>query len=158
MDIREVAKREWERLTEPSAIVGNSGQSFRKFGNINVSIEWDNADPRVIVLQNIERERYAGRDGDGSRILEMLKALCNQFGLYVRGQACRYDPLDSSKPPTEDQQTCLIAWYKRHGFFVVVQKTAAPLIWFPRAPQTGPSLQRKSRSMAISGSSAGGMG
>jgi hypothetical protein len=117
-----------------SAIEGSSGQSFRKFGIVNVSIEWDYADRRVIVLQNIQRERYAGRGGDGSRVLEMLKSLCNQFGLHVRGQALRHDPLDFSKPPTEEQQTCLIAWYKRHGFLVVGQKTTAPLIWFPGTP------------------------
>ena len=117
-----------------SAIEGSSGQSFRKFGIVNVSIEWDYADPRVIVLQNIQRERYAGRGGDGSRAWKCSSRFAISSACMSEVRRFVMPPLDFSKPSTEEQQRCLIAWYKRHGFLVVEQKTTAPLIWFRKTP------------------------
>jgi hypothetical protein len=141
-----------------SAIEGSSGQSFRKLGIVNVSIEWDYADRRVIVLQNIQRERYAGRGGDGSRVLEMLKSLCNQLAFMSEVRRFVMTRSISLSRQQRRSKRASSLGISATAFLSLGRRPLHPSFGFRGRPRTGASLQRKSRSMATKGSSAGGIG
>lgn len=97
---------------------------YRVLGSTRAALETESD---YLVLCRIETPPAERGRGDASRVIELLKSICERYNVTLLGQATAYDGEGMS-------QQSLLAWYERHGFEIDHGRTAQPLVWYPRRP------------------------
>ncbi len=115
----------WLANTEPaSPHEPDDGLHYRQFGHAYAVLDNDSA---YLVLCRIETDANHRGEGYASRLIEHIKALCDDYRITLLGQATAYTQNGLT-------QEALLAWYKRHGFVIDRERSAEPLVWYPDRP------------------------
>ncbi len=102
----------------------NSPLRYRCYGHARAALETESG---YLVLCRIDTPAEHRGQGCASRLIALLKDICDCYHLTLLGQATAYD--DSGLA-----QDVLLKWYERHGFEIDRGRTAQPLVWYPRRP------------------------
>lgn len=97
---------------------------YRLYGHTRAALETESG---YLVLCRIETPAEHRGQGSASRLITLLKDICDRYNLVLLGQATAYDD-------TGLAQDVLLQWYERHGFEIDHGRTAQPLVWYPVRP------------------------
>ncbi|WP_440995488.1 GNAT family N-acetyltransferase [Arhodomonas sp. SL1] len=117
----------WLEGTEPATPAraeDNTGLRHRRLGHAIGAVDTESD---YLVLCRIETDPGHRGHGEATALLELLKGICERFHVTLLGQATAYED-------TGLDQAALLAWYERHGFQIDRERTAQPLVWYPRRP------------------------
>jgi hypothetical protein len=120
MNWREAKKRaqlDWENATrdDPQASPGGGVQPWRRLGPVRAWLEWE-GDDQSFTLQNISRDP-ASPLGSGKEMLDLIKSLCDRYGLVVKGMVA---PQRSGQLPnaSDGDFESLAQRYEELGFHI----------------------------------------
>lgn len=116
----------WLDATSEGGIADDDSPAlrYRNLGNTRAALETESD---YLVLCRIETPPAERGRGDASLVIELLKSICDRYHVTLLGQATAYDEDGMS-------QQSLLEWYERHGFEIDRERTAQPLVWYPRRP------------------------
>jgi GNAT superfamily N-acetyltransferase len=97
---------------------------YRRYGHTQAALETESG---FLVLCRIETPPEYRGQGSASRLIDLLKDICDRYNLTLLGQASAYDSSGL-------EQEALLQWYERHGFESDHDRTAQPLVWYPARP------------------------
>jgi len=130
---RAAAKAEWEGLTKEDPQPGRRGasQPWRRLDHVRAWIDWDHPKPDTFTLLNFRR--IDGQKGDGARILEILKDLCDRHHLVMIGTIApqRDEQIGNDK---EADFLSLARYYEGQGIQVIGALTSSPQLRYPAGP------------------------
>lgn len=117
----------WLEASEPceDATGAPDDLRYRRIGHTTAAIEQESD---YLVLCRIATDTGARGQGSATRLLDLLRSICDRYNVTLLGQATAYD--DSGL-----DQEALLAWYANHGFQIDRDRTAQPLVWYPRRPE-----------------------
>ena len=109
------AQQEWESLTQPAPQPAPLGgvQNWRRLGMVSVWLEWEGPS-NCFSLENILSE---GPRGAGTKILDMIKKLCDRHKLTVVGTVSPQRPNQTPRASRQDYES-LAKMYEKRGFHV----------------------------------------
>ncbi|MQM37008.1 hypothetical protein KBTX_00997 [wastewater metagenome] len=116
----------WLDATEEAEPIGqdNTGLRHRRIGHAIGAVDTESD---YLVLCRIETDPGHRGEGEATRLLELLKGICERYNVTLLGQATAYDD-------TGLDQQALLEWYRRHDFEIDHGRTAQPLVWYPARP------------------------
>lgn len=120
-----VAFEAWLASTEPaSPHEPEDGLHYRQLGHAYAVLDDEST---YLVLCRIETDANHRGEGHASGLIEHLKDLCDRYDITLLAQATAYTRAGLD-------QDSLLAWYARHGFSIDRERSAEPLVWYPKRP------------------------